>query len=56
MKKMAGGLGADESDAGEDIEYSDAESEQEGGSAAGHHRLGINTPSLIVCVMRAVIQ
>ena len=40
MKKMAGGLGADESDAGEEIEYSDAESEQEGGSAAGDSEEG----------------
>ena len=34
MKKMAGGLGADESDDGEDIEYSDAESDEAGGSEA----------------------
>ena len=34
MKKMAGGLGADESDDGEDIEYSDAESDEAGDSEA----------------------
>ena len=34
MKKMAGGLGVDESDDGEDIEYSDAESEEAGDSEA----------------------
>ena len=31
---MAGGLGADESDDGEDIEYSDADSEEAGDSEA----------------------